>query len=608
MANPYIGSNIDNCNSPTIGVDKATYSALFDALAAALDGHNHKPNEGKGLQIETDALGTSAVTTVKIADQAVTAAKLATAVAGAGLTGGGGTALAVVVDDATIEINSDTLRVKAAGVNLTSHVTGVLPYANGGTNASTAWTAGSILFAGASGFAQDNANFFWDDSNNRLGILTATPASTLQIASDFRVTATASAVNYLNVSGGATSSGPTLLATGSDTNVDMYFALKGSGRYVWYTGTSTERMRLTTTALGLGTATPNKIAYTGPVLTINSTTTNSAALEIGVTATDQGLTAGNIAFYATGNTSAADLRLAEIRVATDGSTANHRGGSLVLRTKLDNGALTDRLTISQAGAVSLAGTLAMTLAQNASTTLALSNTNTGSSASARASFASDAGTSVITQQSVAAGEYFGVLASDRLILEAGGSSYISMKTGGADQVTVASDGALRFHAYTTQGYLTVDTSGNVTSNSGLLGVTDGSAASAGYVGEYLTDTSSEVNFPAATGDYGDIADITLTAGDWIVDAVAQANDSAAGGLTTWSIAIGTVSGNDVTGLTSGHNLLNLLPPTTTSRACGTIPGYRMSVTTNTPVYLKAKANFTSGTPKIRGRISAHRVR
>lgn len=40
----------------------------------------------------------------------------------------------------------------------------------------TSATQGSVLFAGASGvLAQDNANFFWDDTNNRLGIGTASP-------------------------------------------------------------------------------------------------------------------------------------------------------------------------------------------------------------------------------------------------------------------------------------------------------------------------------------------------------------------------------------------------------------------------------------------------
>jgi len=59
---------------------------------------------------------------------------------------------------------------------------GTLNVANGGTGTATAFTPGSVVFAGTSGtYTQDNANFFWDDTNNRLGIGTATPNQSLSI-------------------------------------------------------------------------------------------------------------------------------------------------------------------------------------------------------------------------------------------------------------------------------------------------------------------------------------------------------------------------------------------------------------------------------------------
>jgi hypothetical protein len=77
---------------------------------------------------------------VKVADGGVTATQIATSVAGAGLAGGGGTALSVNVDDSSIEINTDTLRVKSLGVtNAMLSTSGIT------TVGSTALTLGSSV-------------------------------------------------------------------------------------------------------------------------------------------------------------------------------------------------------------------------------------------------------------------------------------------------------------------------------------------------------------------------------------------------------------------------------------------------------------------------------
>jgi hypothetical protein len=52
----------------------------------------------------------------------------------------------------------------------------------------TSATAGSVLFAGTSGvLQQDNTNFFWDDTNNRLGIGTNAPDYKLDIVGTSRI-------------------------------------------------------------------------------------------------------------------------------------------------------------------------------------------------------------------------------------------------------------------------------------------------------------------------------------------------------------------------------------------------------------------------------------
>lgn len=47
-------------------------------------------------------------------------------------------------------------------------------------------TSGSVLFSNGTTIAQDNANLFWDDTNNRLGIGTASPGVTLDVNGSIR--------------------------------------------------------------------------------------------------------------------------------------------------------------------------------------------------------------------------------------------------------------------------------------------------------------------------------------------------------------------------------------------------------------------------------------
>lgn len=72
-------------------------------------------------------------------------------------------AVVVVADDGTSPVGTNEW-------NAAHSITGTIDPANGGTGAG-AFTAGSIVFAGASGvYAQDNTNFFWDNTAKALNI------------------------------------------------------------------------------------------------------------------------------------------------------------------------------------------------------------------------------------------------------------------------------------------------------------------------------------------------------------------------------------------------------------------------------------------------------
>lgn len=167
------------------------------------------------------------------------------------------------------------------GLPLTTGVTGTLPVANGGTGTATAFTTGSVVFAGASGtYTQDNANLFWDDTNNYLGIGTASPVAPLNVfggSNVIRVDLTASDTRaiYANsttvggeagYSAGANGSEYGRLTTVPDTGAGGFagswkISLRDSG------GGMNERMRIDSSGnVGIGTSSPtNKLTVNGGI-------------------------------------------------------------------------------------------------------------------------------------------------------------------------------------------------------------------------------------------------------------------------------------------------------------------------------------------------------
>lgn len=217
---------------------------------------------------------------------------------------GTGTVNGITLTGTVTTSGSLTLGGTLSGVNLTSQVTGVLPVANGGTGTSTAFTTGSIVFAGTSGvYSQDNTNLFWDDANNRLGVGTSTPGATIDVAGNIRMSAGSPNIELNNggpmvyapvgntlsfATGGGPSAPQEKFRIGSSGQWGIGGATYGTSGQVFTSGGSGAAPTWTTPTTGTVTS----VGGTGTVngITLTGTVTSSGSLTLGGTLSGVSLT------------------------------------------------------------------------------------------------------------------------------------------------------------------------------------------------------------------------------------------------------------------------------------------------------------------------------
>jgi hypothetical protein len=129
----------------------------------------------------------------------------------------------------------------------------------------------------------------------------------------------------------------------------------------------------------------------------------------------------------------------------------------------------------------------------------------------------------------------------------------------------------------------------------------------------MTDRKSSsatlANYPIAASTFGDLTSLSLTAGSWLVDALAVFFSN--GAVTTVGVGIGvsTTSGNSDTGLTIGDNyVLGRKNTSTGTYDSLTISDYLVTPTSTTTYYLKVLAESSVTNLRVGYRISARRIR
>lgn len=143
---------------------------------------------------------------------------------------------------------------------------GTLGVANGGTGTATAFTAGSVVFAGASGvYSQNNASLFWDNANARLGIGTTTPATSLDVRGSVAIGSPSSSyliANYNSEILAGVDGGGYYYASGFGAASNIPITMGDRASYIAFktspsTAAGSERMRITGAGnVGIGTSTP----------------------------------------------------------------------------------------------------------------------------------------------------------------------------------------------------------------------------------------------------------------------------------------------------------------------------------------------------------------
>lgn len=157
-------------------------------------------------------------------------------------------------------------------------------------------------------------------------------------------------------------------------------------------------------------------------------------------------------------------------------------------------------------------------------------------------------------------------------------------------------------------------SGNVATlilTNGIMGVTNGSDAGAGFVGEYISSAVTNIAH-YGSGVSTNVTSIALTPGDWEVTGMLTFDrNGAAFSSVGLYMAVSPTTNNSFAGEQSGYNAAYNYGAASNSFGFLnlSVSAVRVNIATNATYYLKGYADvYSAAFPKMSGRISARRAR
>jgi hypothetical protein len=235
-----------------------------------------------------------------------------------------------------------TISMAAATTSVSGYLTSTdwTTFNNKGTFTLPSLTSGSVLFSNGSTIAQDNANFFWDDTNNRLGIGNATPSYPLDVTGIIKGSTSIYATNDLfigDTTGSAT--GRLIITDSSNQGINIRRTNAVSERFKMFVGNGTTYTQDNGIILGVNT---DIDFYTGATPTKAMTVFNSGDLGVGIATanpignggTYRNILVGNGAgygvFQGVSTATATNSLLVAFSGGTSGASSSKNAGSINL--------------------------------------------------------------------------------------------------------------------------------------------------------------------------------------------------------------------------------------------------------------------------------------